>query len=251
MTRLVSLTGFLLLWLTAWASALQITAGPTLEFQGTSAIIRWTTDVECGTVLKYGLDPDHLNHRAEGSVGLQHEVTLPGLTSGQRYHYSAGTAKKSLKTGEFQHGIIAAPTSKPAPLPDKPAPASKPAPPAPAVKPAPRPAPALPPSNAPPARVTWGDYSSLQDHYLRHGKDFQSTSAEHYARQAWEFLQRAMDEGLPAKVDDNGVIRVYEPRTKSFGSYNRNGTTKTYFKPQRPDYFRDQPGRPTKLTRPK
>jgi pyocin large subunit-like protein len=91
---------------------------------------------------------------------------------------------------------------------------------------------------------------SLRDHFVRHGRDFGSTSPEHYARQAWEFLQRAMDEGLPAKVDEDGVIRVYEARTKSFAAYNRDGTAKTFFKPQRPDYFRDQPGKLIRLKRP-
>ena len=31
--------------------------------------------------------------------------------------------------------------------------------------------------------------------------------------------------------------------------YNRDGTTKTYFKPGSPDYFDRQPGRPVKLNR--
>jgi pyocin large subunit-like protein len=95
----------------------------------------------------------------------------------------------------------------------------------------------------PPAtRKSWGNPSTLQDHFNRHGKDFDAKDADDYAAQAWLFLQRAKSEGLPAKRDESGVLRVYDPKSKSFASYNRNGTTKTFFKPRRRDYFDDQPG---------
>ncbi len=45
------------------------------------------------------------------------------------------------------------------------------------------------------------------------------------------------------KVDDNGVIRVYDKKTNSFGSYNPDSTTKTYFKPKSRNYFNNQPGK--------
>ena len=240
MKRLPAAILLCVFWLTRWAMGVEITAGPTIQIQGTAATVQWSTDAECGTLFKFGLDADHLNHKAEGKVGLLHTVTLEGLLDGKTYFFSAGTAKKSLKTGQFTVG-------KPVPVPAAPAapkatPASADPKPAPSVKPAPSP--------APPTRATWGDPSSLADHFARHGRDFGATSADDYARKAWEFLQRAIDEGLPAKVDGNGVIRVYEPRTKSFASYNKAGRTKTFFKPQRPDYFRDQPGKPIRLTRP-
>ena len=60
---------------------------------------------------------------------------------------------------------------------------------------------------------------------------------------AAEFLQTAKADGLPAKVDDAGTIRVFDPRTGAFGAYNRNGTTKTFFKPDSNGYFDRQPGR--------
>ena len=34
----------------------------------------------------------------------------------------------------------------------------------------------------------------------------------------------------PTKVDDNGVTRVYDPRTNTFGAYNADGTTRTFYK---------------------
>jgi pyocin large subunit-like protein len=44
-------------------------------------------------------------------------------------------------------------------------------------------------------------------------------------------------------VDSNGNVRVYDPNTNTFGSYNSDGSTKTYFKPSRGiDYWNGQPG---------
>ena len=96
---------------------------------------------------------------------------------------------------------------------------------------------------APPSRETWANPFTLRDHFDRHGADFKAKSAEAYAAEAWRFLQRAREEGLPAKVDDNGVIRVYDAKTGAFGAYSREGKTKTFFKPRSRDYFERQPGR--------
>ena len=64
---------------------------------------------------------------------------------------------------------------------------------------------------------------------------------------SWEFLQRAKAEGLPAKVDETGVLRVFDTKSGTFASYNRDGTTKTFFKPGGRDYFDRQPGRVVNL----
>jgi hypothetical protein len=97
----------------------------------------------------------------------------------------------------------------------------------------------------------WGDPGTLADHFDRHGADFGSTSAEDYSRQASEFLERGVRDQLPAKVDPRtGVIRIYEPSTNTFGAYNANGTTRTFYKPDVSvhgyrtnwDYWQDQRG---------
>jgi hypothetical protein len=198
-----------------------------------TAVIRWTTDRECGTRVRYGLDPESLDRRAGEGVAVQHAVTLTDLEPGRTYHYAIGTARMRLREGSFttEVGKGGARTKAPAP---KELPPEARAP--------------MPPRGPPPARASWGHLPSLQDHYERHGADFGSRNAEEYARQAWEFLQRAMAEGLPAKLDEReGTIRVYDPKTGAFAAYNRNGTTKTYFKPGSPDYWQRQPGRMVRL----
>ena len=99
----------------------------------------------------------------------------------------------------------------------------------------------------PPTRVTWGSGRTLQDHFDRHGADFEATDPDDYAAQAWLFLVRAKTVGLPAKVDSEGVVRLFDPQTGAFAAYNPDGTTKTYFKPGRRGYFADQPGKTVDL----
>ena len=63
-------------------------------------------------------------------------------------------------------------------------------------------------------------------------------------------MQRATTDGLPAKRDDDGVLRVFDPKSGAFAAYSRDGKTKTYFKPGRRGYFDDQPGTGVDLRKP-
>lgn len=234
--------------------AVEVTRGPEVEFspvtasKGVVVTLRWQTDVECGTRLRYGAAPEKLDQKAGEGVAMQHQVTLHGLNAGQTYHYAVGTAKTMLKTGSFQ--VVAGGAS----LPETKSPTGN-APKADAATPVPPRAPPVAvvtrPAEAPPAKVTWGYLPSLQDHFDRHGRDFKSASKEDYARQAWEFLQQARQKGFPAKLDESdGTLRIYDPATGSFAAYNRNGTTKTFFKPGGSGYWDRQPGRPVRLRQP-
>jgi pyocin large subunit-like protein len=90
---------------------------------------------------------------------------------------------------------------------------------------------------------SWGDLAKFEDHFLRHGPDFNSGSADEYAQQASQFLQQIDQEGLEIKVGPNGTIRIYDPSTNTFGSFNPDGTTKTFFRPTSgPAYWANQPG---------
>lgn len=260
--------------------AVELVEGPTVEAADSSATIRWKTDVECGTRLRYGPSEDKLENRAGDGVSVSHVVTLTGLTPDTAYAYSVGTAKMVLKTDFFL-------TKKPGELKAVPPVASSTASPNRGASAPPKTDSSQTPSvpekdkgffaklkealtgrkgappgastqsqplatkrSAPPTSQTWGSMRTLQDHFDRHGADFHATSPDDYARQAWEFLQRANDEGFPAKVDDeDGTLRVFDPKTRAFAAYNRDGTTKTYFKPGSPDYFGRQPGRSIKLKR--
>ena len=90
---------------------------------------------------------------------------------------------------------------------------------------------------------SWGKPGTLSDHFRRHGGDFGVASEEEYATQASQFFQRSQSQILPTKIDEDGVIRVYEPSSNTFGSYNSDGTTRTFFKPGDGEaYWNRQPG---------
>jgi hypothetical protein len=87
----------------------------------------------------------------------------------------------------------------------------------------------------------WGNAGTLLDHVERHGKDFGIASGEEYARQAREFYTQARNGRFRAVIDEYGVFRAYDPKTNTFGSFNSDGTTRTYYKPSGgARYFRRQ-----------
>jgi hypothetical protein len=96
----------------------------------------------------------------------------------------------------------------------------------------------------------WGRPETLERHYRDHGKDFGSNSPGHYAHQAREFFRQCQMDRLPTKVGPDGVIRNYDPKTNTFGAYNADGTTRTFYKPDpashkyptNMDYWNAQPG---------
>lgn len=205
-----------------------VVQGPVVEFTAVNrASVRWATDVACGTRVRFGLVEDKLDRRAEGELGTNHVVVLDALKPGAKYFYVIGTARQALATNSFTTagtGSALAMTEAPAKASTKfksPVAAAQ----------------------APPTRETWGNVATLPDHFHRHGGDFQARNPDDYARMAWEFLQRARAGELLVKVDEEGVIRVFDPKTRAFAAYNRDGTTRTFFKPDSRGYFDRQPGK--------
>ena len=229
MSGLSAVGWYLLCLFAVRLGAVEIIEGPTVDTSPTHAVVRWTTDVPAGTRVHFGLATTTLTSRAEGEVGTAHIATLPGLRPGTTYHFAVGTARFTLATNSF-----ATPGSSAAAGTIATGKAAEPA--------GPRP---------PPTRATWASPASLPDHFARHGADFHAKDADDYAAQAWLFLQRATTDGLPAKRDDDGVLRVFDPKSGAFAAYNRDGKTKTYFKPGRRGYFDDQPGTRVDLRKPR
>ncbi len=241
----------LLMLFHCFASGLQaivVSEAPVVTATENTAAVKWGTDIECGTQVRFGVNPNNLNHKADGDVGVKHQVQLNQLMPATKYFYTLGTAKKGLLDGTFTTKGTP-PKGSPPPAPTEPKPQAKPsAQPANVLPPPALPAAVKPSYTPPPTGKTWGDRGSLQDHFNRHGADFAAKNADDYAAKAWLFLQRAMDEGLAAKLDESdGTIRVWEGKTRTFAAYNRDFTTKTYFKPNSGDYFTRQPGKPVRL----
>jgi hypothetical protein len=200
-----------------------------VELTPTNAVIHWITDVPTATRVQVNPDPAKVVVADRHHTTTNHTATINGLRAGVHYEVKLGTGRMWLATNRF--------TATGTPVAEESVQT---------ISPAARPA-KSPPEEAPPTRKTWGNLSSLPDHFQRHGTDFHAKDADDYARKAWEFLQRARAEGLPAKVDEDGVLRVFDPSSHTFAAYNRNGTTKTFFKVRSRDYFNRQPGRPIDL----
>ncbi len=197
--------------------ATTVTGTPHISVSGAQATVEWTTDVPCGTRAKVTPGAT-VTEPSDKTPTTEHRVTVAGLQPRISYEITLGTARKWLTTQPLTRGSQTPPSASP--LPQKSARLAT-------MK----------------TRASWGNPSSLPDHFARHGADFGATSPEDYAREAWEFLQRARTEGLPAKLDRDGTLRVFDPTSGAFAAYNHTGTTKTFFKPGRPGYFERQPGR--------
>jgi hypothetical protein len=88
----------------------------------------------------------------------------------------------------------------------------------------------------------WAKPATLERHFADHGADFGVTSPRAYARAARRFYRRAQRERLPAKVDESGDVRIYDPAANTFACFTREGATRTFFKPSSPTYWARQPG---------
>jgi hypothetical protein len=78
---------------------------------------------------------------------------------------------------------------------------------------------------------TWGNVETLSQHFIDHGSDFGSKTAEEYAETAAKFRNKNGLRGIRSLTDKDGILRMYEESTNTFAAYNANGTTKTFFKP--------------------
>jgi len=69
----------------------RITSGPVVEqVTDTTATIAWSTNVNSGTTLRYGTEPDHLDLTANMPWGgYTHRVYLKGLKPGTTYFFQA------------------------------------------------------------------------------------------------------------------------------------------------------------------
>jgi pyocin large subunit-like protein len=205
-----------------------------IDSTANSATVQWDTDVVAGARVH---STPAAEVQADRTPATHHTATISGLQPGVTYTLVIGTARVELATTKFTTPGTSTTTTQAEP---KKATAPKANLLAKLFTPSPK--------QAPPTRAIWGYAASLPDHFARHGGDFGAKNADDYARMSWEFLQRAKAEGLPAKQDEDGVLRVFDPGTGTFAAYNRNGTTKTFFKPGGHGYFERQPGREVNLT---
>jgi hypothetical protein len=93
-----------------------------------------------------------------------------------------------------------------------------------------------------PVDEVWGNSSTLARHFRDHAADFGSATIDDYVDEASGFFQRGLQTGLPTKIDADGIIRIYDPATNTFGAFNPSGTIRTFFKPSSSTYWSTQSG---------
>ena len=103
---------------------------------------------------------------------------------------------------------------------------------------------AAPPAREPPAvgapateRRGWGpsvgfaSRQRLQEHYDKHGAEFGGISAEEYLHRAQALRDAAPGGAILEVVRDDGVITRFDRTSGAFIAVNRNGTIRTFFRP--------------------
>ncbi len=100
------------------ASGAEVTRGPYLQ-KGTptSVVVRWRTDAESDSRVRYGTDPGDLSMSVDDPAPTtEHELTLTGLSPDTKYYYSVGTTTETLAGEDADHFLVTPPaegTSKP------------------------------------------------------------------------------------------------------------------------------------------
>ncbi len=72
-------------------------------------------------------------------------------------------------------------------------------------------------------------------HVTSNAKSFNTGSGKNYLSKAHKFREYGIKNKLPMAEDKNGILRIYDPKTNTFGSYNKDGSYKTFFKPKEGD----------------
>jgi hypothetical protein len=99
-------------WVCTHLTAAQLQRGPFLQIATPDSItIRWRTDVECESVVKYGTDIGNLIlFASEPTATTNHEVRLTGLTPATQYFYSVGSTNETLAVGSDCNFVTSPPT---------------------------------------------------------------------------------------------------------------------------------------------
>lgn len=114
-TRLLQAIGFILICSSCGTSnvvsALEITRGPYLQLNTPSSIVvRWRTDQETTTVVRYGTSPTQLNQtKTVSGSRTEHEVALTNLNAASEYYYSVGNSNTTLAGGNSDYRFITSP----------------------------------------------------------------------------------------------------------------------------------------------
>jgi len=79
--------------------------------------------------------------------------------------------------------------------------------------------------------LNFGDSTSLTEHFLKHGSEFGFKTESEYLAGAQRFIGTEGNKGVLSTLRANGDKVIYNPKTNEFAVVAKNGTIRTYFKP--------------------
>jgi pyocin large subunit-like protein len=80
-------------------------------------------------------------------------------------------------------------------------------------------------------KYNWVNQQSLYRHFSKHSTDFGVKTIGEYAQMASNFFQKSKIEKFSTKIDPDGIIRVYDPKTNTLGVFGPDEKTRSFFKP--------------------
>lgn len=91
------------------------------------------------------------------------------------------------------------------------------------------------------ARIGFVDERRLDEHYHKHGSEFGRITKFDYLRQAQLLRDAAVGGPVLETVRADGVTTKFDRQTGAFIAFNRDGTIRTFFKPNDGErYYRRQ-----------
>lgn len=92
--------------------------------------------------------------------------------------------------------------------------------------------------------VGFGSQRSLEEHFQKHGGEFQARTAQEYLAHAQALRDAALSASVLELVRDDGVITRFDRKSGTFVAFDANGRIRTCFRPENgEDYFRRQANR--------
>jgi pyocin large subunit-like protein len=105
-------------------------------------------------------------------------------------------------------------------------------------------APSESPSGAPihtTAELGFGSPRSLEEHFQKHGAEFQARNASEYLAHAQALRDAPLSASVLELVRDDGVITRFDRKSGTFVAFDANGRIRTCFRPNDGEaYFRRQ-----------
>ena len=85
----------------------------------------------------------------------------------------------------------------------------------------------------------------FDEHFAKHGREFGNISPQEYLRRAQALRDAPPGGPILQALKPGGIVTRFDRRSGAFGAYNRDGTIRTFFKPNDGErYFHRQATRP-------